>query len=68
MIPLYRDSHFTFRFGDDRIVSLFHLEWPARDSKVTPCSFTRPSSTSQGKVATKNNLGNGNNVILPLAG
>jgi hypothetical protein len=26
MLPLYRDPHFTFRFGDDRIIPWFHLE------------------------------------------
>lgn len=26
MIPLHRDSHFTFRFGDDRTIPRFHLE------------------------------------------
>src|SRR5262249_36540014 len=26
MIPLYREQHFTFRFGDDRIIPRFHLE------------------------------------------
>jgi hypothetical protein len=26
MIPLFRDSHFTFRFADDRIIDRFHLE------------------------------------------
>jgi len=26
MIPLFHEPHFTFRFGDDRIISRFHLE------------------------------------------
>ena len=26
MIPIHRDSWFTFRFGDDRIIPCFHLE------------------------------------------
>ena len=26
MIPLHQDPHFTFRFGDDRIIPRFHLE------------------------------------------
>ena len=26
MIPLYRDSCFTFRFADDRVIPRFHLE------------------------------------------
>lgn len=26
MIPLYKDSCFTFRFADDRIIPRFHLE------------------------------------------
>ena len=26
MTPLYHESHFTFRFADDRIIPRFHLE------------------------------------------
>jgi hypothetical protein len=26
MLPLYHDSHFTFRFTEDRIIPRFHLE------------------------------------------
>jgi len=26
MIPIHRDSWFTFRFGDDRIIPRFHLD------------------------------------------
>jgi len=26
MIPLHHESHFTFRFGDDRIIPRFHLD------------------------------------------
>ena len=26
MLPLYHDSHFTFRFADDRLIPRFHLE------------------------------------------
>jgi hypothetical protein len=26
MLPLYREPHFTFRFGDDRLIPRFHLE------------------------------------------
>lgn len=26
MIPLLHESHYTFRFGDDRIIPRFHLE------------------------------------------
>ena len=26
MIPLRHEAHFTFRFGDDRIIPRFHLE------------------------------------------
>lgn len=26
MIPLYHETHFTFRFADDRIIPRFHLE------------------------------------------
>lgn len=26
MLPLHHESHFTFRFADDRIIPRFHLE------------------------------------------
>ena len=26
MIPLHHDSHFTFRFADDRMITRFHFE------------------------------------------
>lgn len=26
MLPLYRESHFTFQFADERIIPRFHLE------------------------------------------
>jgi len=26
MLPLYHESHYTFRFADDRIIPRFHLE------------------------------------------
>ena len=26
MMPLYHETHFTFRFADDRIIPRFHLE------------------------------------------
>jgi hypothetical protein len=41
MWPLYREPHFTFRFGDDRIIPRFHLEGvdfglPVRVFKIDP--------------------------------
>jgi hypothetical protein len=35
MIPLYHESHFTFRFGDDRIIPRFHLEGVASGTRVS---------------------------------
>jgi hypothetical protein len=26
MLPIYHEPHFTFRFGDDRIIPRFHLQ------------------------------------------
>ena len=26
MVPLYHEPHFTFRFGEDRLIPRFHLE------------------------------------------
>lgn len=34
MVPLYRDPHFTFRFGDDWIIPRFHLEGVEAGVKV----------------------------------
>ena len=34
MIPLHRDRHFTFRFGDDRLIPRFHLEGVPADVRV----------------------------------
>ena len=34
MLPLYRDPHFTFRFGDDRIIPRVHLDGPACGTRV----------------------------------
>jgi hypothetical protein len=34
MFPLYRDPHFTFRFGDDRIIPRVHLDGVACGTRV----------------------------------
>jgi hypothetical protein len=35
VLPLYRDSHYTFRFAGDRIVPRFHLEGVEIGRRVT---------------------------------
>jgi hypothetical protein len=35
MLPLFQDPQFTFRFGDDRIISRFHLEGVQADRQVS---------------------------------
>ena len=34
MIPLHHDSHYTFRFADDRIISRFHIEGVSAGRRV----------------------------------
>ena len=45
MIPLYHESHFTFRFGDDRIIPRFHLKELKPDAEY-PCSRSRQKPAS----------------------
>jgi hypothetical protein len=35
LLPLYQDPHFTFRFGDDRLIPRFHLEGVEAGRPVT---------------------------------
>lgn len=35
MLPLHQDPHFTFRFGDDRIIPRFHLDGIAAGQPVS---------------------------------
>jgi hypothetical protein len=46
MIPLHHDPHFTFRFGETRIISRFHLEGllagtPVSVMRLDPATETR---------------------------
>ncbi|HZZ79237.1 MAG TPA: hypothetical protein VFE62_12010 [Gemmataceae bacterium] len=49
MIPLYHDSHFTFRFADDRIIPRFRLEGIDAGRRV---SVFKIGSERQGLLAT----------------
>jgi hypothetical protein len=35
MLPLYEESHFTFRFADDRLIPRFHLEGAEAGQRVS---------------------------------
>jgi hypothetical protein len=35
MIPLYHEPHFTFRFGDDRVIPRFHVEGVAAGNRLS---------------------------------
>jgi hypothetical protein len=52
MIPLYHDSHFTFRFAEDRIIPRFHLEGIEAGRKVTVIQIDSESGKWLGLLAT----------------
>jgi len=39
MIPLHHESHFTFRFADDRLIPRFHLEGVEAGRRVSVFKF-----------------------------
>jgi hypothetical protein len=52
MLPLHSDRHFTFRFGDDRIIPRFHLDGLASGVRVTVYRFDPATETRLGRIAT----------------
>lgn len=64
MIPLYRDRHFTFRFGDDRIISRFHLNGVAAGVRVAVFRYDAATETRLGLIAAAT-VGEGGWVDLP---
>jgi hypothetical protein len=64
MIPLHRDRHFTFRFGDDRIIPRFHLDGIATGERVWVYKFDTSTETRLGLIATAM-VGEGGWVDLP---
>jgi hypothetical protein len=51
MIPLHRDRHFTFRFGDDRLIPRFHLDGVGAGVRVAVYRFDPATETRLGLIA-----------------
>ncbi len=64
MIPLHRDRHFTFRFGESRIIPRFHLDGVAARVRVSVFKFDATTETRLGLIATAA-VGEGGWVDLP---
>lgn len=52
MLPLYHEPHFTFRFGDDRIIPRFHLEGVKVGLPVTVFKIDPVTGEQLGLLAT----------------
>ena len=52
MLPLYRDSHFTFRFADDRIIPRFHLDGADAGRRVDVFRIDPSTGVQLGRLAT----------------
>jgi hypothetical protein len=52
MLPLYRDSCFTFRFAEDRIIPRFHLEGIEKGRRVSLIKIDPHTGKGQGLLAT----------------
>jgi hypothetical protein len=45
MLPLYHESHFTFRFADERLIPRFHLEGVEAGKNASPSRNTATPSS-----------------------
>lgn len=52
MLPLYRESHFAFRFADDRIIPRFHLEGVEAGRRVSVFRLDPVTSERLGLIAS----------------
>lgn len=64
MIPLYHDPHFTFRFGEGRIIPRFHLEGVEVGRRVSMFNLDPATGERLGLIATAT-VGDGGWVDLP---
>jgi RimJ/RimL family protein N-acetyltransferase len=64
MLPLYQEPHFTFRFGDDRIIPRIHLEGVEAGRRVAVYRIDSGSGERLGLLATAG-VGDGGWVDLP---
>ena len=65
MIPLYHESHFTFRFGDYRIIPRFHLEGVEAGRRVSVFKLDPYTDERLDLLATAI-VGDGGWVDLPV--
>lgn len=61
---LYEEPHFTFRFGDDRLIPRFHLEGVAAGRRVTVYRID-PATGERQDVLSTAVVGAGGWVDLP---
>jgi hypothetical protein len=52
MIPLHHETHFTFRFGEARIIPRFHLEGIEAGRRVAVFRIVPDSGERRGLLAT----------------
>lgn len=64
MIPLHHDLHFTFRFGDDRIIPRFHLEGVEAGRRVFVFRLD-PATGERLDLIRRATVGDGGWVDLP---
>lgn len=64
MIPLHQDRHFTFRFGDDRIIPRFHLEG-VEAGRLVSVFWLNPATGERLDLIRTATVGDGGWVDLP---
>ena len=64
MIPLHSEPHFTFRFGDDRIIPRFHLEGVEAGRRVS-VFLLGPATGERLHLMRTAKVGEGGWVDLP---
>jgi len=52
MIPLHHESHFTFRFADDRLIPRFHLEGVEVGRQVSVFKLDTVTGERLDRIAT----------------
>ena len=63
MLPLYREPHFTFRFGDDRVISRIHLEGVESGRQVSIVKLD-PATDERSTLIVRATVGDGGWVDL----
>jgi hypothetical protein len=64
MIPPHRDPHFTFRFGDDRIIPRLHLQGVEAERRVSVFRLD-PNTGERLDLTATASVGDGGWVDLP---